>query len=262
MKTIKNNLLFILIIVGINFSSCKKDKSDTPDPSNPSSTPKGTFLLHLHIYIDNNEVDLYNITYTTLDGRNILLSMGQLYISTIQLVKLDGSAVDVPGKKILKVLETDTYLVGDVPVGNYKTIRFKVGLDAATNTLSPTTSSDSSILNKPAMWFGGTAQPDGYVFMNVQGLIDTSSDLSGTAVPFVYKIGTNANYKQVQMPDRNFTISENQVQYGHLLIDYSKIFTGIQLNQNSNLSITTAAENNTALAAKIVSNIPGMFIYE
>jgi hypothetical protein len=242
--------------------SCKKDNTEELAPTTPVNAPTGTFMFHLHTYLDLNEVDLYGITYTTTAGRNISLSMAQLYISDIQLVKLDGSTYTVSGKKLLKVLEADTYLVGNVPVGNYKTIRFKVGLDASSNQLNPTATADSIVLNRPAMWFGNTAQPDGYVFLNVQGMIDTSTTMSGTPVPFSYKIGTNANYKQVVMPDKNFSVVENQVTFDHLWVDYNQLFTGIQLNQNSNLFVTTVADNSTALATTIVNNIPAMFVYE
>jgi hypothetical protein len=265
MKIFKNRrLLFtnlILILGFLGILSCKKNVTPTPDPV----VPTGTFLFHLHPYIDNSEVDLYNITYTSFEGRKIALSMIQLYVSNIQLVKLDGSLVDISGKKILKVLEQETSLVGEVPVGNYKSIRFKVGLDPTTNALNPTTPSDSAVLNKPDMWFGKTAQPDGYVFMNLQGKIDTTTNANGTAAqmqPFSYKIGTNANWKQVTMGDRNFTVEEGKSQFGHLIINCTKLFNGIALNQAANLSVTTASANSSAIAAKIVNNIPSMFIYE
>jgi hypothetical protein len=247
-----------LIVLMLSMSFCKTTDTPTPDPV----VPKGQFLFHLHTYIDNSEVDLYNITYTTLEGRKMSLSMAQLYVSDIQLVKLDGTTVDVSGKKILKMFETDTDLVGDVPVGNYKSIRFKVGLDPTTNALSPTTPSDSAILNRPEMWFSKTAQPDGYVFMNIQGKIDTSSTLDKTPVPFAYKIGTNANYKQVTMGIKNFTVEEGKAVFGHIIIDYNRLFNGVQLNQLANLSVTTAAANSSAIATKIANNIPSIFVYE
>jgi len=251
---------FVLILT---LGSCKKDKKEdnAPSPSAPVNAT-GTYMFHLHTYIDNNEVDLYNIPYTTDAGRDISLSLAQLYISDIQLVKQDGSTYEVSGKKILKVFEFESYFVGEVPVGAYKTIRFKVGLDATTNGLLPSQSPDSAILNKPAMWFGTSPQPDGYVFLNVQGTIDTSSTMSGMFAPFVYKIGTNANYKQVQMPDRNFTISEGQIYFGHIMIDYNQLFNGVMLNQASNLNISNAGDNASSIATTIVDNIPAMFIYE
>ena len=222
-------------------------------------------MFHLHTYIDDTEVHAYNIVYPTTAGRNISLSLAQMYISDVQLVKLDGSTYNFSGKNLLKVFETETYLVGSAPAGNYKSIRFKVGLAPATNALMPAASADSAILNRPEMWFGAAAQPDGYVFLNLQGKVDTTADMSGTPAqmqPFTYKIGTNANYRQVNMPDKNYTILPGQVEYGHIQVSYNKLLNGVQLDQPANLSITTAAANSSPLATTIVNNIPSMFSYE
>jgi len=262
----KSGLIFsMMLIVLFCMSACHPKKNVEPEPDGKTNIPMGTFMFHLHTYIDDNEVDAYNIVYTTTDGRKISLSTAQLYISEIQLVKADNSIVDISKKIILKVLETETYLAGDVPVGNYKNIRFKVGLNPTTNALYPPTRSDSVILSKPEMWFGATSQPDGYVFLNVQGKIDTTFDASGAIAqmqPFSYKIGTNANYKQVIMPNKNFTVEEGQVAFGHIMIDYSKLFNGVTLNQSTNLFVTTTADNATPLAKTIVNNIPSLFIFE
>lgn len=222
----------------------------------------GTFALHLHAYVGLQEVDLYGINYETPEGRSMALDFSQLYISDIQLVKADGSLYAIKGKNILKNLKIHTYEVGQVPIGNYKSIRFKVGLPPSVNALNPNVPSDSSILNQPSMWWGNTAQPGGYVFLNVQGKIDTSQHMDKAPVPFSYKIGTNTNYVQVQMGEKEFTMEQDAYIYGHLVVDYSKIFTGVDLRQASSLSIKTAAENNSALGRKIASNIPAMFAYE
>ncbi len=250
------NLLVIMSLLCL--FSCKKDPVPEPDPT----VETGTFLMHLHTYIDLEEVDLYGIDYQTLNGRTISLDLAQLYISDIQFVRPDGSVYNATGKNILKTLETDTYAVGDVPVGTYKSLRFKVGLAPAVNALAPKASADSLILNQPAMWFGNTAQPDGYVFLHVQGKIDTSADLSHPPVPFNYKIGTNAHYVQVNMSEKNFVVTKGNAAYGHIIVDYSKLFNGVVLNQAGNLSVTTVAENDNDLAKKIANNIPAMFIYE
>lgn len=257
----KSKIFLALVFTGLFFIGCKKDKAVEPD-SSQGSAPTGTFMLHLHTNIDTTEVEDYDTVYTTASGRSMSLSMAQFYISEVQLVKLDGSTYDIPDAKILKVLETEQYVVANVPVGNYKSFRFKVGLNAATNQLNPATPSDSALLNKPAMWFGSPVQPDGYVFLNVQGKIDTTAAMNGALVPFSYKIGTNANYKQVNLPDKNFSIIQDQVEYGHLTVDYSQLLNGIQLNQSANLTVTTAAANSTTIAATIVNNIPSMFSYE
>jgi hypothetical protein len=260
MRTFK--ITIIIISALITFCGCKKKKPNDPPADTVSM---GTFMLHLHSNIDQHEVERYDTAYTTGSGRKILLNMAQMYISGIQLVKLDGTTVDFTGVKLLKTLDSEVYYVGTAPVGNYKSIRFKVGLDQTANQENPTTPSDSALLNKPQMWFGASAQPDGYVFLNVQGKIDTTANASGTEAQmqsFVYKIGTNANYKQIIMPDKNFSIAENQTEYGHITIDYSKIFNGTKLYQPANLSVATTSANSTAPATVIVNNLSSMFIYE
>ena len=115
------------------------------------------------------------------------------------------------------------------------------------------------------MWFGTTAQPLGFAFLNVSGKIDTTINGVGTLAmmqPFSFKIGTNANYKQVLMNNVIFTVQSNQTQYVHFLIDYNKLLTGIRLNNPNNLFINTPEDNSTDLAQKICTNIPTMFLLD
>ena len=113
------------------------------------------------------------------------------------------------------------------------------------------------------MWFGNTAQPGGYVFINFQGNIDTTRSATGNnLVPFAYKIGTNANKCTVTMPAQAFTVIGTQTQLVHLLIDYNKLFTGIDLTNPANLTLTTSAANSSALGKQLAKNIPLMFSYE
>jgi hypothetical protein len=242
--------LMVLIAGAIAVSSCKKK-----DPANDGA-PTGILMFHLHNYIEDNEVDLYNIPYTTHAGRSISLSLAQLYISDVELIKPDGSTYAVPNAKLLKKQETDTYQIGEAPVGNYRSIRFKVGLNPENNVPDLKNISDS------VMWFSNLHVTQGYIFLNVRGKIDTSADMTGTLVPFMYKIGTNINYKQVTMPDKNFTVTAGEITYAHLMADYSMLFNGINLSDNANLFVKTTSDNATPLAQKIVNNIPSMFKYE
>lgn len=241
----------LFITCAVFISSCKKKDNPVDD-----STPTGTIMFHLHTYIEDNEVDLYNIPYTTHEGRSISLSLAQLFISDVELIKPDGSTYAIANNKILKKLDIDTYLIGDAPVGNYKSLRFKVGLNPETNLPDLKNVTDS------VMWFSNQHVTQGYIFLNVQGKIDTSVAMTGTLVPFVYKIGTNANYKQVTLPDKGFTVTAGEISYAHLMADYNMLFNGINLTNNANLFVKTAADNTSPLAQKIVNNIPSMFKYE
>lgn len=268
-KRNKITRLFILltVIAGLSVTGCKKKDDATPatDTTTTTSVPMGTLITHLHAYVGSEEVYQYgaDIIYTST-GRKISLSMAQLYISTIQLVKMDGSLYTVPNTVLLQVPDIMPYLIGKVPAGNYKSIRFYVGLDSNTNKKVPSSSPDD-VLNKPSMWFGSAAQPEGYAFVNIEGRIDTSENALGSDIEmksFMYKIGTNSNYKQVIMPDKNFTVTPDQTQHIHMYSDFGRLLNGIDFSNKKNLMIMSVSENDSALAKTIAANIPHMFHYE
>lgn len=243
------------------FTACGKHRDDTTvTPAVDSST----LYIHLHTNLDTNEVEDYNTVYEMESGRKVSAGIAQLYLSHLQLIKTDGSVYDIPGVIVFKVQETEPYLLGKVPVGDYKSIRFHVGLDDATNGLAATANTP---LNHSEMWFGAAAQPGGYIYVNFQGKIDTTTNGDGTEAqmqPFMYMLGTSAAYKEVTMPDHTpvFNFTKDNTQYVHIVIDYAKLFTGVQLNNAANLMIMNAGANATNLGTAVNSNIPSMFSYE
>ena len=258
MKPFNINLTTIITILAIGYciSSCNK-KDNIPIPT----TPMGRLEFHLHSNVGSNEIEAYGEVYTVSGGRKISIDKAQLYISDIQLVKLDGALYDVADAAILLEQGKEVYFIGNVPVGNYQSVRFYVGLSTVTNQKIAT--STDTLINKSEMWFGSTAQANAYVFVNFQGTIDTSTAANAVnLVPFKYKIGTLANRKQVKMPNKNYTIVANQTEFVHMEVDYNQLFEGIQTNTASNLILTTTADNTNGLSAKLIANIPSMFIYE
>ena len=249
------NIAFLVLLTYLNFSCTKKNDS------NPEVT--GQLYFHLHTNIDDSEVDSYNSVIQSASGRKISLSLAQLYITNIELVKLDGSVYSVSDKVILKDFENEAYFIGNLPAGNYKSVHFSVGINSAVNAKTPV--STDTVFYRPEMWFGNTAQPQGYAFLNVQGKIDTTKKANGSVAqlqPFTYKIGTTANLVNVTLPEQNFTVLPNQQEYVHLIINYFKIFDGIDLSKASNLSVQSPTDNSSAVAKQIVKNISNLFTYE
>jgi hypothetical protein len=247
--------IFIAFLLYFNISCTKKN--DT------ASIATGQFFLHLHTNIDTAEVDGYNTVIVSQSKRKISLSIAQLYISNIQLLKIDGSVYPVTGKVLLKVLVNEGYLVGNVPAGNYKSVSFSVGLNSTENNTAPLTS--DTVFYHPEIWFGNSAQPEGFVFLNFEGKIDTTTKANGSESqlqPFVYKIRTVSNLSNVSMPEQKFTVLPNQPEYVHIIINYFKIFNGIDLSQPGNLSVQNPSDNSNTVVKQIVTNIPGMFAYE
>ena len=258
-----NYKLGVFIVVGCItlFTACKKEET-IPTTTITESVPTGLLKFHLHTFIGEQEVDAYGIETQMPDGRLIALNIAQMYISDIQLVKLDGSLYNVPTSGVLKVFESESVTIGNVAVGNYKSVRFKVGLTPTVNKLEPTTTGYTNLLNQTEMWFTSKAQPEGYVFLNFSGSIDTTASKTGEQVPFEYKIGTDANLVQVEMPQQNFSIFKDVVGYVHMKIEYDKLFEGIQLSDFSNLHVKTSTDNSLPVVQTIKKNIPKLFIYE
>ena len=261
MKTYKL-ITFISAVLLVLIFACKKSADTTPATTNNNQTPTtGSLYFHLHTDLDTNEVGSYGTVYVVTGGRKISVSKAQMYISNIQLVRADSSIYNVPNTILLKVQEIEPCFVGNVPPGTYTSVRFTVGLDSTTNLKTPTAA--DTALNNSGMWFNTPVQPDGYIFVNFQGTIDTTVNANGNnLIPFMYMIGTTANKRQVSMPYQSFVVTAGQTQYVHMIIDYNKLFTGVNLLNGNNLMIMTASGNSSNVAKTISNNIPSMFHYE
>ena len=258
----KNNIYlsvcFLFTIILMSHCSCKK--SDTPATPTTTGNSQGTLWVHLHTDIDTNEVELGD-TARNSDGRKMVLTMAQMYVSGINMVNTNGTSVSVPAN-ILKTVDSEAYQVGPIATGGYSYITFNVGLDQTTNATNPSSYSAGSPLaaHTPPMWFGSTSQ--GYIFVNVSGYIDTSAGKNGKAnYPFSYKIGSNSLLQSVKMPAHTpiFSVTSGGITFVHLIIDYGKIVKGLNLKTEN---MTDTYTTNPSLAAKVAANIPGMFTYE
>jgi hypothetical protein len=243
--------------------SCTK-KEETPAP-NVEYAPVS---LHIHSYLDNYEVDAYDIAgspiiYTTTEGRKISLSCAQLYVSEIELIKLDGSIFQMKDTVLLVNIDKQLFDIGKAPVGNYKSLRFKIGLNPLVNNTLPTL--NTNFLNAPKMWFNSQATTNEYVFLHCAGKIDTTQSATGLEKdmqPFEFKIGTNAHYATVQMPNKNYSVSLNIKNYIHMYADYSKLYKGVDLSDPNHLSIKSIADNSKNVVTAISNNMSNMFVYE
>ena len=260
MKQILLWTLSIFTIGMLNSGCSKKDNNTTTAPV----TDSGQLNFHVHTNLGDEEVDDYNTVYTMKDNRKVSLSLAQFYISGIELVKTDGSVYTVPDFTLLKVLELESYVIANVPVGTYKSVRFKIGLDNATNSKD---AAGNDLLNHPEMWFNTAAQPDGYVYLHAAGKIDTTTGATGSESqmqPFVYKIGTAAHYVEIDMPDHDpaYSITKGASVFVHLIFDYNQLFDGILLNNPANLKVSSKTDNTGPLSTQIANNIVKGFSYE
>jgi hypothetical protein len=250
----KNKIKFIIpsifcAAMMFSFNSCKKDDTPTPEAS-------GTLYMHIHTNVDTTEADS-GLVCTDATGRHYQLNLAQFYMSNIVLHKADGTTYTVPNTYELKTIDVEEYLVAGVPAGNYSYVSFDVGIDAATNAMDPSMMGGGLGPQTPSMWFGSTTQ--GYMFMNVQGIADTTAAQTGPVnCAFSYQLGTSSMLRNVTLPAQAFSVVSGQAQIVHIIADYGHLLQGINFKTQGNATPFV----NAAVATQIANNIPNMFRYE
>ena len=238
--------------------SCKKETQKIDDTG--LLIPTGKLWMHLHSYIDQHDVNTYGKEHTNLEGRKFILDFGQYFLTDFQLVKLNGEVYSIDTTIVLKTLEQESYLLGDIPVGNYKEFRFKLGLNNFFNNLNPG-DLNSGELQDTAMWFNSDAFDGDYIYFHAKGQIDTSVNLTGKMASFNYRVGTEANLCSIQLPENNFAVYDGLISYIHLKGDFTKLFNGIKLSEETNLKVINRTDNQskTELISILKQNIESTF---
>jgi len=247
----------ILLLV-LTIFSCKKKEQNIDDGGLIS--PTGKLWMHLHSFIGLNDIDTYGEDLVGNTGRKIRLDYGQYFLTDFQLVKLNDEIYSIDTTIVLKTLKQSSYLLGNVPVGNYKQIRFKLGLSNYYNQMQPTDLL-SGELSDTSMWFNPLSFDGNYIYFNTKGMIDTSKDLSNKMAFFDYRIGSNSNLFNIEMPTKNFAIYDGLISYIHLKGNFANLFNGIDLTNENNLKLINTSENQSKsqLVERLKQNIENSF---
>lgn len=107
--------------------SCKKD-ADSP------ATETGVFSIEMENAVGEQELNLATDQYTTAAGDEFTVSTFKYFISNVQLKKADNTTYNVPDSYFLvdQAAEASKLLrIKDVPVGDYTSLSFVVGVDSA-----------------------------------------------------------------------------------------------------------------------------------
>jgi len=249
---------YIKLLVVISFlgfiTSCKKDK-DEPSPA--AATQKLTLRLTPTIGQDTLK---FNSSFTTESNVRYTLSSFRYYMSNIRLVKSDGSEQAIDGKVFLVNPSTPDYSLGDIPVGEYKGIRFSVGVDNVTNHLDPTKypiSHPLAIQSPNIHWSWNS----GYIFLMMEGSCDTTA-LNTDKLTFgqyshgmFFHIGMDPLLRTVELNNSPFTIAGSEPKVLNIHSDINELFTGIDLKTEN----TSHTMGSMPLATRFANNISNMF---
>ncbi len=124
--------LFALLFLLVALTSCR----DTP----PTPQQTGTLSLDFKHLAGTQQIELGPKTYTNRHGEVFNIDMLQYYISNIILRQADGSEWAYPQDSsyfLIKAHEPASMQIklNNVPVGEYKEVKFMIGVDSLRNTM-------------------------------------------------------------------------------------------------------------------------------
>lgn len=248
MKLRFNPFLLALLATPFVFTAC----SDDDDPGATTGTVR--FDLR-HGY--NDQCMCTDDTLQLADGSYAQLSRVAYIVSDVRLVDASGTetmvndygfVVDATGALGF----TSTPIVGEVLPGTYTELRFRVGLDDATNGQDPTALADDDPLNTPNMHWGWNPAA-GYKFLVVEGAWGQSRTALDSAL--IYHHATNTNDVEVAVTGLNYTVQAGQVNDLSFRANYANLFTNLNVATQGTKSHTTIP----AIHTQLNTNIPTVF---
>ena len=241
------------VALAIVFGSCSKDDVVTSTEGNGK----------LKIKFDHRYADadfIMGAPYTTSKGETIKVDNIKYIVSNIVLIKDDGSTFTYPKNKSYFIIKEQTPALftielTDVPAGNYKTIKFGIGVDQEQFNLGAAGQGDflAQAQGEGMMWSWSA----GYKFLAFEGDFTSATVTDATSFKVHNgKTGTHYNYTEVSlnMPDKAL-VRQSITPQIHVMADLSKILDGpnkIGLSAQPNIM-------GGAVLASVTENVATMF---
>lgn len=213
----RNTILGLLCLLFI--ASCSKcnDEDET-----------ATFLLDIKA-MHHDQPFVLGQTYVNEQDYQFNVQLLRFYLSHLVLVKDDGTEVEVKDVDYLDFVNNHSTsnpsgeeITGIIPAGNYTAMRFAIGVDSTVNFGDPSVYGSDHPLSvyRGAHWSWNS----GYIFMKLEGEIDTLPNGSGTLDgTFLYHTGTTALYRELQFDD-DFTVTPDGTFEYQLKLDVDRFF--------------------------------------
>lgn len=128
MTQLANRCTLFLFLLLVFAAGCQKDGKD--------ETATGTIKISLQHQVNSQPLVLATNTYTNASGEQFTVTTFKYYLSNFSFTNTDGSVVKFPGKYYLvneAVSESKTISINKVPLGDYKSVSFTVGVDSVRN---------------------------------------------------------------------------------------------------------------------------------
>jgi hypothetical protein len=222
----KKIFLFAFAMLVLSANSCKK----------PDNNPKGDLKITFKAFYDTNPLVVFT-DYQTADGDNLQVHVLNYFLSNIELIKendevvrlKDIDFVDFNGcTDLTKANAGVTLTFPGIAAGNYKAIRFGIGVEPVQNAKEPGDFSTDPYLGDPGNYW--TAW-NSYIFSRTEGRIDTLPGAAGGDVSYLYHTGVDGMY-QARSFTKTFTLETNAATELQFHLNVKNVFykTGSEIN--------------------------------
>jgi hypothetical protein len=226
----KKTIFLSIIMAAITVAhSCKKD--EVPDSG------KGSLKIEFDHQV-NGAAMQYNKDYVNAAGETMSFTLFKYFVSNLALVRTDGTIYTLPKDECYFLIEEPTtganpvITLNNIPTGEYKEIRFIVGVDSLKNC-APLNERTGAI--DPATSGMYWAWNSGYIFLKVEGKSPAvAGHPDATGDNFIYHIGlfggysspTVNNIKSIALSKSGETakVSSSISPQVHIVVDVMEIF--------------------------------------
>ena len=252
-------ILFAALIT-LTVISCKKDPVDPePTPAPAPAATTGSLKVEFEAMVDTNSLVFDTQNYVNANLDTFKVSIFKYYVSNVVLTKSDNSTYVVPNSYFLvdhKVTGKNIVTLTGVPIANYKSIQFILGVDSTRNVSG---AQEGALAQSNNMFWSWST---GYIFAKMEGTSPQSGNSSKTLAFHIGGFsGANNALKTINLSFGSSTanVSATVTPEVHLKCDLSKWFKGTH-------TITFATQHSIMMpgmnALKIAANYSNMFSFE
>lgn len=261
----KKLVLILLLFCTIILNACKED-----DAAQPMQTPAATVNLSFDNVVGNQDLLLDSGVYVNANEQYFTIAKFNYFVSNVSFQKADGSWFSLAAdSSYFLVKEKDSFShnlpLKGVPAGEYKAIRFMLGVDSLRNTMPLAERSgmlDPTAYAADMYWTWN----QGYIFMKLECWPYVPKGDTSNLIPYVYHIGgfggmntpTVNNIKWFQFDFDARTFSNNKTTNFMFTADALQVLVG---PNNVDFAITPTVML-TPFSARIAENYSTMISLE
>lgn len=229
--------------------------ADADEDDGSCTFSDGQLTFHVHSKLGSQDFAM-NTEVTDWSGRKVKFTLASLYISGVEFEDDNGGHAHVENSYALITPNEDEYVLGTLASGHYSGFNFMVGVDSAANHGDPALWATSHPLSSNNPDFAHWGWNSGYIFVKVEGLVDTTAAMNGTPdAAFALHIGLDSYLTEVSLHKHFNASGATEL---HLELDWLKLLNNINLR----MSRVTHTMDNMMLANQVKANIPTLFTVE